>query len=165
MLFNFCPLCGDKLTSKIIGDEGLVPFCTDCNRPFFNFSYPCVIVAVVNESNEIALIKQDYLTTDHWILIAGYHSTGETAETTAKREVFEEIGIEVLSLKYVKSYHHETKDQLMLAFIAQARKAEFKLSCEVNQAQWVNLADIDQFLRHGSIAHQLATEAARSILP
>lgn len=159
MLFHYCPLCGDKLTSKIIGDEGLVPFCPSCNRPFFNFSYPCVIVAVVNEFNEIALIKQDYLTTAHWILIAGYHSTGETAETTAAREVFEEIGIEVTSLRYVKSYHHETKDQLMLGFIAKAQKADFKLSGEVNQAQWVSLTEAEQYLRHGSIAHQLATEA------
>lgn len=35
MRFTYCPYCGEKLTKKEIGDEGLVPFCEKCNVPLW----------------------------------------------------------------------------------------------------------------------------------
>ena len=55
MTFSFCPQCGGKLETKEIGDEGLVPFCVKCSRPFFSFSYPCVLCIVTDGAGNFLL--------------------------------------------------------------------------------------------------------------
>ena len=60
MKFGYCPVCGRKLEPKQIGDEGEIPYCGDCKRPFFPFSYPCVICLCISEEGDILLIKQSY---------------------------------------------------------------------------------------------------------
>src|SRR5450756_2466340 len=97
MDFKYCPECGSPLEPRPIGDEGLVPYCEACRRPHFGFSYSCVIVLPVNADNpeEVALIRQDYVTSKNHICVAGYVKRGETIEDSARREVEEEIGLHV----------------------------------------------------------------------
>ena len=85
----------------------------------------------------------------------GIMKPGESAEETVAREVKEEIGVDVKSVTYIKSYPFEKKEMLMLGFKATASKAEFKLSGEVDSAQWVKFEDALPFLKAGSIAWQL----------
>jgi len=49
MTFTYCPDCGKKLIPRTLGDEGDVPFCESCNRPFFPVFSTCVICLCVNE--------------------------------------------------------------------------------------------------------------------
>lgn len=87
MRFVHCPFCGQKLGKKEIGDEGLVPFCAQCNTPLWDMFTTCVIVACVNEYHEIALIRQDYVSTENYVCVAGIMKLGESAEETVVREV------------------------------------------------------------------------------
>lgn len=158
MIFLFCPQCGDKLThNKTFGDEGIIPFCEKCRRPWFGFSYPCVICLVIDKDNNIALIKQSYVSDSH-VCVAGYIKEGETAECTAKREVFEETGLNVLSLKYINSYHFKKNDNLMLGFVCLVKKDDFSLSCEVDSADWFTLDEAKLRLRTGSIGLRLLND-------
>lgn len=154
MKFTYCPFCGEYLAKKEIGDEGLVPFCLKCNRPVFDLPYTCILSLVVNENNEVALIKQNHL----YGCVAGYIKSGENAEEAAKREVLEETGIAPLSAVYFKSYYYEKKDMLMLGFIVKVLKSEFKISVEVDSAEWFDFAIAIKILREGSIAWQLLNE-------
>jgi NAD+ diphosphatase len=72
MKFKFCPICGRELIPKEIGDEGLLPYCEKCRKPYFDWIGQAVIVAVVNEFDEVALLRQDYVSKTNWILVAGY---------------------------------------------------------------------------------------------
>lgn len=158
MNFKYCPQCGEKLSPKICGDEGEMPYCGNCNRPFFPFSYPCVICLCVTEDNsEIALIKQSYVS-DNYVNVAGYVKEGETPETTAVREVMEEIGLETVSCKYLGSYYYAKRDNLMLGYICKVKKGELKLSSEVDSAGWFPLKNAARFLRDGSIAQNLLND-------
>jgi NAD+ diphosphatase len=159
--FTYCPQCGQALGSKILGDEGAVPYCENCQRPFFGFSYPCVIVAVLNEQHEIALIRQNWLTTANWVLVAGYIKPGETAEDCVLREVFEETGLKPYRAEYLSSYYHERRDCLMLAYIARVKKAEFGESPEVDAIAWFDMDEAGANLRPGSIAEKVYVEARR----
>ena len=154
MTFIHCPTCGDKLAKKAIGDEGLVPFCTPCNRPHFNYSHPCVICLVIGDTGEIALIKQKYVS-DRFICVAGYVQQSETIESTAKREVEEETGLPVLSIKYIKSYYHEKGDNLMFGFVCRVQKSAFNISGEVDEAKWFSVDEAREQLRDGSVAKRL----------
>lgn len=155
MQFSFCPDCGAALTPKSIGDEGMVPFCDACSRPWFSFSYPCVICCVFNETEDrVLLIRQNYVG-DRYISVAGYVKQGETIEETARREVKEETGLTPCSVQFVKSYFYEKRDQLMFGFAVRVKAGEIALSCEVDEAKWFSVAEALQRLREGSIGIQL----------
>lgn len=161
MQFKYCPQCGCLLGTRLMGDEGHVPFCPVCGRPFFDFSYPCVIVAVLNDQGEIALIRQNGLTTANWVLIAGYIKPGETAEDCVAREVSEETGLKSLRCDYVSSYYHGKRDCLMLAYVAHVVRADFAPSQEVDDIAWFSLENAGANLRPGSIAEKVYLEALR----
>lgn len=159
MRFKYCPECGEKLIMKPIGDEGDVPFCESCARPWFDMFSSAVIVLVVNEYGEAALLRQDYMSTEHRVLVSGYIKPGENAEETARREVAEEIGIELTDNRLVGTYWFEKKGMMMIGFIAHAKKAEFTLSGEVDSAEWV-AADEAIKLVHpkGAVSYALLEE-------
>jgi len=153
MKFKYCPICGNKLSLKELGDEGKIPYCNSCEQPYFDSFNTCVIVTMIN-GDKIALVKQDRISKRHWILIAGYMVEGETAEQTVLREVEEETGISVNECKYISSYFHERGDNLMLGFIAFVSDDEFSISSEIDEIKWFDIKDTEKYLKDGSIAYQ-----------
>ena len=135
MTFDFCPKCGEKLVLKPIGDEGEVPFCTSCGRPWFSYSAPCVICLCTDGEDNYALIRQSY-GVKKFACVAGYLKAGETAEQTVKREISEEIGLDAQQITYVGSYYYPKHDNLMLGFAVRVNRGEFHLSDEVETAKW-----------------------------
>lgn len=155
MKFTYCPSCGEKLTLREIGDEGVIPYCNKCARPYFDWYGQCTISAVINEYNEVALLRQDYVSTSNWVLVAGYIKEGETLEESAIREVKEETGQDVYKITYKASYYYEKKDLLMIGFRCDVKKCEFTASKEVDKVEWFPLTYAKNLLREGSIAQQL----------
>lgn len=155
MRFTYCPFCGQKLGKKEIGDEGLIPFCSSCNVPLWDVFTTSVIAACVNQYDEIALLRQNYVSTTKHVCVAGIMKLGESAEETVIREVKEELGLDVKSLTYIKSYPYDKKEMLMLGYKAVVDKADFKLSGEVDSAQWVKFDEALGLLREESIAWKL----------
>ncbi|MEG2814428.1 MAG: NUDIX domain-containing protein [Oscillospiraceae bacterium] len=122
MIYKYCPFCGKKLIFKIIGDEGEIPYCTVCEKPLFPIFSTCVISIIINEFDEIALIKQSYGDTQKYKCVAGFMKPNETAEECVSREIQEEIGLNPLNVKYINSYFYEKCDQLMLGFCCKVKK-------------------------------------------
>ena len=137
MRYNYCPQCGTKLIKRPAGDDGNVPFCESCNKYWFDTFSSVAIVMVVNEQNEIAMLKQTYLSDTYWTYVSGFMKPGETAEETAEREVAEELGLKTEQLDYAGTYWFADREQLMHGFIGYVKKADFILSGEVNEAAWV----------------------------
>lgn len=154
MEFTYCPDCGERLISRPIGDEGETPYCNNCKRPFFGFSYPCVICLCVSETEEIALIKQSYVS-ENYVLVAGHIKAGENAENTAVREVFEETGLIVTSCRYLLSRYHSKSDCLMLGFLCRVKKGELRLSGEVDSGGWFSVSETEGLLRQGSVGIEM----------
>ena len=155
MKFTYCPDCGSELMEREIGDEGLIPFCETCSRPWFPLSYTCTITLVVNELGEIGLIRQGYVSATNFICVAGYMKLRERAEDTAAREVLEEVGLKAEKIIYIDSYPFERRDMLMLGFVALVKKDKFCLSGEVDQAEWFSYEMAMTNLKEGSIARRL----------
>lgn len=154
MRFKYCPYCGAEAMMKEIGDEGMMPFCERCSTPLFDMFSSCVLCVVVNEFNEVALIKQEYVS-DRYVGIAGYIKPGETAEEAAKREISEELGIIPADVWYLKSSWYARKELLMLGFLAKVTKTDFHLSGEVDKARWFTFDEAKQAVRPGSDIYQL----------
>ena len=154
MTFEYCPRCGEKLLPKQIGDEGDVPYCDTCKRPFFPFSYPCVICLCVAEDGEILLIKQSY-GISRYVCVAGYIKSGESAEEACKREIAEETGLETLSVHFLYSGYYAKHDNLMLAFACRVRKDTLSLSGEVSEAAWFTADDAYDALFEGAFGRDM----------
>lgn len=155
MRFIYCPYCGSKLVEKEIGDEGFIPYCTKCEIPLWDMFTTSVIAAVVNENHEIALLRQNYVSTTKYVCVAGIMKIGESAEDAVIREIREEIGLTVKKLEFIRSYPYDKKEMLMLGYKATVDKADFVTSGEVDAAEWVKLEDALDLLRKGGIAWQL----------
>ena len=141
MRYTYCPDCGRKLGEIRCGDDGMVPWCEACQKRWFDSFYSCVIVMTYNELGEIVLCRQNYLSTRYDTVTSGYITPGETAEEAARREVREELGIELESLEYAGTYWFVPGQQLMHAFLGFARRQPLHPSEEVDAAAWVPLAE------------------------
>ena len=155
MHFKYCPHCGNKLIDKEIGDEGFIPFCENCDIPLWDMFTTSIIAAVVNEQNEVALLRQNYVSTSSYVCVAGIMKIGESAEDTVIREVKEELGLDVIDLEFIRSYPYEKKEMLMLGYKAVVKKSDFSISGEVDSVKWVKFENALSLLREGSIAWQL----------
>ena len=158
MKIKYCPVCGTEAIQKEIGDEGLMPFCPTCQMPLWDYFNTSIICAVVNEYEEIALLRQNYVSTTNYVCVAGHMKSAESAEETVTREVQEEIGQDVEQLVYIRSYPYEKKNLLMLGFLAKVKKKDFELSGEVDSVEWFPLSEASSKLREGGIAWQLVKE-------
>ncbi len=162
MYYKFCPHCGEKLINKKIGDEGELPFCFNCNTPFWDTFSTSVICAVINEYNEIALLRQNYVSTKNLVCVAGMIKLGETAEDTVSREVYEELGLNATNISFINSFFYKDKELLMLGYKVNVLKKDFILSTEVDSAKWFPINNSLLHLREGGIAWQLVSSIIKS---
>lgn len=146
MKFIYCPLCGNMLNEKVIGDEGMTKYCLPCDQPFFENVPSVVIALVLNERNQVLLLKSNYISHTHWTLVAGYLKNGETLEAAVAREVFEETNQHVESLEYVTSYYFHSPELIMPGFIARVKTREFGKSSEVDDIMWCNIEDVNKYI-------------------
>ena len=146
MRFIHCPQCGEKLIEQPIGDDGLVPFCESCRRPWFDMFPSCVLVLVADELNEVALTHQPHLSTQYGVFTSGYIKPDETAEQAAAREVLEELGVTLTSLEPVGSFWFEKHGQLMHRFIGRCEKQPLVCSEEVVDARWVPADEMPDYM-------------------
>lgn len=155
MRFKYCPNCGSPCTERPIGDEGLIPYCDHCNRPWFEIFSTCVLSVVIGKDGRRLLIRQSYGDTARYVGIAGYMKCGETAEQAAVREIAEETGIAASRAQFLFSAWHASREQLMLCFAAFAEDDALTLSGEVAEGKWFTQAEAEAAVRPGSIIEQL----------
>ena len=103
---KFCIECGKKLILKESINcgisDGLVPYCENCRQyrfPTFNVAVSSIIYN--KDYSKILLIKQ--YGKDANILVAGYVNKTENLEEALKREIKEEVGLDVVSFKFNES--------------------------------------------------------------
>jgi mutator protein MutT len=104
-VLKYCPKCGSAQFKKV-GERSLK--CDDCGFHLFINSAAAVAALVVNENGELMLVTRgvepDYGKLD---LPGGFIDPGETAEDAVRRELSEELGLKVKSLKYIGSAPNE----------------------------------------------------------
>ncbi|MDE6127245.1 MAG: NUDIX domain-containing protein [Muribaculaceae bacterium] len=136
MNFKHCPDCGAPLSSRILGDEGEVPWCDRCGKPWFPVFPVAAICLVHNEMGEVLLLRQNYISEVYRNLVSGYVTPGERCEETACREIEEETGLRPQSVRLKGTWWFEKKQMMMVGFFAEVEKAPLRLSEEVDEASW-----------------------------
>lgn len=145
MQFEYCAKCGQKLEDIQCGDDDCKR-CPDCGSIYGSSPFPVVEVLVVNEENEVLLLKQNYISKTKWTVVSGYMTDGETIEEAVAREVKEETGQIVIKSQYVSSYYFAPKQLIMIGFIAYVKKKEFGKSKEVDDLKWYSLEEVEEVI-------------------
>lgn len=159
----YCTKCGHKLRERRIGDDDCQE-CRNCGAIYGDSPLPVVVALVVNEENEVLLLKQNHLSADKWGVVSGYVVDGETAEETVRREVQEETGQIVGRLQYISSYYFEPRQLIMLGFLAFVKKRDFAKSDEVDDLRWYQIAEIDAVIARENNCSGMLFDACRSYL-
>lgn len=147
----FCRDCGEKLTLRFLENEGLVPFCPNCNKFKFPFFPVAVSMTVVNRAETKVLLAR-HVGDEDFKLFAGYIKKGESAEKAIPRELREETRLNAVKWRYFGSRYHEEKDLLMLNFIVTADEGETVLNEELEEVRWCNPEEARALIKKSSTA-------------
>ncbi len=104
-VLRYCPKCGSQ-NFKAACERSLK--CSDCGFTFFINSAAAVAALISDNSNKLLLtvrgIEPGYGKLD---LPGGFINPGESAEDAVRRELMEELGLKVKSMKYICSAPNE----------------------------------------------------------
>ena len=152
MEMNYCMHCGTRLVLREHKTEGHpVPWCESCGEyryPVFNTA---VSMVVMNEAKDKVLLIRQY-GRPHYVLVAGYVNRGEDAEDAARREVGEELGMTVTSLRFNHSHYFAPSNTLMLNYTVTVREPLPHPNAEVDDWNWFSIADARANIKPGSLA-------------
>ena len=140
MEMKYCMHCGHKLDDKYLMGEGMVPYCPECKEFRFPVYNTAVSMIVMNkELDKVLLIKQ--YGRDSYILVAGYVNKGEDAEDAVKREIGEEMGLQVLECHFNRSHYFAPSNTLMLNFTAIVEEGEPHPNSEIDAWKWFSVGE------------------------
>ncbi|XP_077206552.1 NAD(P)H pyrophosphatase NUDT13, mitochondrial isoform X1 [Paroedura picta] len=110
-----------------------------------------VVITLVSDGSRCLLVRQASFPKGMYTALAGFCDVGESLEETVRREVAEEVGLEVESLWYSASQHWPFPNStLMIACHATVCPQQSKISInsqELEAAKWFSLEEVEQALR------------------
>lgn len=140
--FKFCPVCGGKLEFR--GGHEKVLTCLKCSFKFYQNSAPASGAIIINEKNQILLSEKNlkpYI--GQWDIIGGFLKDGEHPEDGIRREVKEEIGVDIEIIKlfgvYMGQYYlgkNIYKNTLNFYYICRIKNGNPKIIEEISKLKW-----------------------------
>lgn len=135
---RFCGRCGKPLELK--SDERCF-HCPSCGFASYPKISPAVIVSI-EKDGKLLLARSRRFPVQMYSVLAGFVEPGESLEECVKREIREEIGIEIKNVKYFSSQPWPYPDSLMIAFTSEYASGELSIDQnEIAEAAWYNPED------------------------
>jgi NAD+ diphosphatase len=155
---GFCPRCGAG-TTHIAGEWG--KRCPRCRYEHYPHLHPAVIV-LVKDGDRVLLARKREWSPGRYSLIAGFVDNGECLEGAVRREVKEEVGVDVGELTYVGSQNWPFPSQLMVGFVATYAGGEIVVDREeLEDARWFAVDELPEGPSRHSIARFIMDRYAR----
>jgi len=149
---QYCGRCGHR--TQALQDERARK-CPVCGFTSYPRISPAVIVAV-SKDNKILLSHNSTFRGNMHSLIAGFVEPGETLEECIKREILEEVGIQVRNIKYFGSQPWPFPNSLMIGFTAEYESGEISVDGkEILEAGWYDVNSLPEIPSKMSIAREI----------
>jgi NAD+ diphosphatase len=153
-----CPRCG-KPTVSIKGERG--KRCLKCKYDHYPHLHPAVIV-LVRDGERVLLTRKSFWAQGRYGLVAGFVDIGESLEAAVRREIREEVGVEVRDIRYVGSQYWPFPSQVMIGFVATYAGGELRVDHgELEDARWFSVRDLPDLPGTHSIARFILDHYAR----
>ena len=134
---QYCGQCGTP--SETLPHER-AKRCPRCGLITYPRLSPAIIIAVVRRTEDgprLLLARNHRFPTGRYSVLAGYVEPGETLEECARREVLEEVGVQIANVRYFASQPWPFPNSLMIGFTAEYVGGELTLEeAEIADARW-----------------------------
>lgn len=158
---RFCGHCGTPTEDS---EHERARRCPSCGLLAFPRLAPAVITLVERADGRALLARNARWPTEMYSCLAGFVEPGESVEDALRREVLEEVGVRVGTLRYFSSQPWPFPHSLMLGFHAEYAGGE--IACdgdEIADASWYAWDDLPSIPGPVSIARKLIDDwVARS---
>ncbi|MFW6340067.1 MAG: NAD(+) diphosphatase [Wenzhouxiangella sp.] len=154
---RYCGRCGAP-TISIHGGHRRQCSNADCGQLSFPRTDPAIIVLVEHGGDDggpprCLLGRSSHFPAGMYSTLAGFVEPGESLEQTVRREVFEESGIDLASVRYLASQPWPFPGSLMLGFHATASSSTISRNDdELEDVRWFGLDELAQFGESGESA-------------
>ncbi|MBK6807247.1 MAG: NAD(+) diphosphatase [Betaproteobacteria bacterium] len=149
---RYCGRCGARTRD---GDGERAKECPSCGL----VAYPRVspaMMALVTRGRELLLARSARFASGVYSALAGFVEPGETIEDCIRREVREEVGVEVGEPVYFASQSWAFPHSLMIAYTVEYAGGEIRLDDpEIEDARWFALDALPKLPPSVSIARRL----------
>ncbi len=149
---RYCGACGSP--TEPYPAEG-ARSCPRCGRIWYPPATPAVIT-LITRREELLLARNARFPEGRYSLIAGFVEPGETLEEAVRREIREEVGLEVSELVYRGSQPWPAPHSLMVGFTARwVSGAVREDGREILHADWFPPQDLPDLPPRGTISRWL----------
>jgi len=149
---QYCGHCGTRTVYHKVDRATECPHCGLVNYPRIA---PAVIVAV-ERGDELLLARNANFPAAFFSVLAGFVEAGESLEETVRRELREEVRIEVKDIRYFGSQSWPFPNSLMVGFTATYASGEICVDTnEVAEAAWFRYDTLPRVPPGLSIARKL----------
>jgi NAD+ diphosphatase len=115
-----------------------------------------VVMGLIVRGQEVLLARSPHFAPGVYSAIAGYCEPGESLEMALRREIREEVGLEVRDFQYFKSQSWPFPHSLMMAFTCQYQSGLIvPQPGEIEDARWFSTEALPLLPHPVSIARQL----------
>ena len=148
--------CGRCATPTVVTPGERSRRCPNCGLQAFPRLAPAVIALVERDDGRVLLARNAGWPSWMFSCLAGFVEPGESAEAAVRREVFEEVGVEVGDLRWFASQPWPFPHSLMLGFHARYVGGEIAVDGEeISEAAWFGPDDLPELPGPISIARRL----------
>jgi NAD+ diphosphatase len=142
---GFCAKCGHATEAR---EGGYMRQCggPDCKTQHFPRTDP-VVIMLVAQGDRCLLGRGRQFATGAYSALAGFMEPGESLEEAVRREIFEEAGIKVGTVRYLGSQPWPYPSSLMIGCVGEALSDEIVVDVEeMESVRWFERAQITQML-------------------
>jgi NAD+ diphosphatase len=159
---TFCPRCG---TATAVTQAGWARRCPADGLDVFPRTDPAVIMSVLDADERLLLAHSAHWPDNRYSLTAGFVEAGEALEAAVRREVAEEVGLEVGVVRYLGSQPWPFPRSLMCAFEARALTTDIAVDGqEIADARWFGRAELAGAVRSGEVGIAPRSAVARVVI-
>lgn len=158
----FCPRCGAPTD---VEEGGWVRRCTHDGSQHYPRTDAAIIVAVIDPGERILLARGPHWPEGRMSVLAGFVEAGESLEAAVRREVMEEVGLQVDDLSYKGNQPWPFPASLMVGYTA--RTGETALTpdpAEIVEAAWFTRGELSLAARAGEVGLPPRVSIARHLI-
>lgn len=159
---GYCARCGHGTEPEMVGWQRK---CDACGTRHFPRTDP-VVIMLLTRGNSVLMGRSPGWPQGMYSLLAGFVEPGETMEAAARREVLEEVSIQVGKVDYLASQPWPYPASLMFGCHCHATSTDITIDpMEIEEARWFSREEMADIFagttpglfpaRPGSIAHFL----------
>lgn len=155
---QFCGRCGHR-TQTQSGERARK--CPECDLTYYPRISPAIIVSVERHAldgrgSELLLAHNARFNRPFYSVLAGFVEPGESLEECVRREISEEVGLEVTNIRYFGSQPWPFPNSLMIAFQTDYAGGSITVDDEeIDDARWFAAGDLPSVPPSVSIARAL----------